>query len=149
MIVFVTLEPSSLVLAANVTATTTTTTTTKAPSRPVYTCDCQCPRGTDSGKAYTYGSTAKDCYNACIAVASNPCTRSNTYACTQSSNSRTCSFENRCTVSACKEKIDGYISREWAYNSKTEWPSECFCYSNAEYPNYPSEFGGSFHKRER
>ena len=44
-------------------------------------CSCQCPRGADSGYAYTKNYSVSSCINACQAVPSKPCTNSNTYAC--------------------------------------------------------------------
>ncbi|CAF0892955.1 unnamed protein product [Adineta steineri] len=46
-----------------------------------YNCSCQCPRGSDSGYAYSTVNSAKGCVDACRAVVSNPCFSSNTYAC--------------------------------------------------------------------
>jgi len=44
-------------------------------------CSCQCPRGSDSGYAYSTVNSLDGCVDACMAVLSNPCTSSNTYAC--------------------------------------------------------------------
>ncbi|CAF0869291.1 unnamed protein product [Adineta steineri] len=57
---------------------TADSTTTQA-SR--YTCSCQCPRGSNSGYAYSTVNSLAGCVNACKAVSSNPCISSNTYAC--------------------------------------------------------------------
>jgi hypothetical protein len=44
-------------------------------------CSCQCPRGFDSGYADNIINSLDACLFACIAMPSNPCTDSNTYAC--------------------------------------------------------------------
>jgi hypothetical protein len=44
-------------------------------------CSCECPRGTDSGYAYSTGNSVDGCVDACKDEPSNPCSNSNTYAC--------------------------------------------------------------------
>jgi hypothetical protein len=44
-------------------------------------CSCQCPRGFDSGYAHSTINSLDGCVNACMAVSSNSCSTSNTYAC--------------------------------------------------------------------
>ena len=44
-------------------------------------CTCQCPQGSDQGIAYTNVETINGCIDACKALPTNTCTRSNTYAC--------------------------------------------------------------------
>src|ERR1700722_16276602 len=54
----------------------------RAPMPPATTkCSCQCPRGSDSGYAYTTDNSLDGCVAACKAVSSNPCTSSNTFVC--------------------------------------------------------------------
>lgn len=49
------------------------------PTMPI--CSCQCPHGFNSGYAFSAIHTVDRCVDACMAVISNPCIDSNTYAC--------------------------------------------------------------------
>jgi secreted trypsin-like serine protease len=55
------------------------------PVNKLYTCECQCPYGTDSGVALTSTYSAESCIRACISISRNPCSSRNTYACLNSS----------------------------------------------------------------
>ena len=44
-------------------------------------CSCECPFGDSQGSFYTFINSTEGCVNACIAVSSNNCGPSNTYAC--------------------------------------------------------------------
>ena len=70
-------------------------------------CSCQCPFGSNQSLAYTYGNTTDACVNACVAIPSNDCTSSNTYAC----------LEDRC----------GYSSAYDNSSNATALRSQCSC----------------------
>jgi secreted trypsin-like serine protease len=57
------------------------TSTYKPPVNILYTCECQCPYGTDSGVAFTLTYSAESCIDACISLLSNPCLPRNAYTC--------------------------------------------------------------------
>ena len=42
--------------------------------------------------------------------------------------------ERACDYNICNELIQQNIGRNWAYNSKADWP-ECSCFTNVHYPN--------------
>ena len=61
-------------------------------------CSCQCPFGSDEGFAYMLQNSTETCVNACIAVPSNNCTHSNTYACQADNCTYSSSYDNSSTV---------------------------------------------------
>jgi hypothetical protein len=71
-------------------------------------CSCQCPRGTDSGYAYSTVNSLAGCVQACMAVTSNPCTMSNTLACLGSKCAYTVSYNHKCTCQCPRGTNSGY-----------------------------------------
>ncbi len=71
-----------------------------------YTCECQCPYGTDSGVALTSTNSAESCIRACISISSNPCSSRNTYACLNSSCIYSSSYENLTTTTTSELNLN-------------------------------------------
>ena len=65
-------------------------------------CSCQCPFGSNQGLAYTYGNTTDACVTACVAIPSNDCTSSNTYACLEDRCGYSTAYDNSSDATAVR-----------------------------------------------
>ena len=83
----------------------TSTTTTPAPR---YTCKCECPRGIDSGYAYSTVNSLHGCVEACRAVPTNPCNRLNTFVCLGTSCAYTDTYNHTCSCQCPRGMNSGY-----------------------------------------
>jgi hypothetical protein len=91
-------------------------------------CSCQCPRGFDSGYAFSTINSLDGCVNACMAVSSNSCSSSNTYACLGAD----CTYSNSYNVSTIAPTQDDQPSLgAYSYMSRFLRLSPYLClYSN-------------------